>query len=85
MTPNGEMLRMVNDEYIRWPYSGLLNFYTTVEDEVELIERHELLMTAVRSYYWIEFESLFSKGELLWTEPKILEHRETEDLYKVDV
>jgi|TARA_Y100000310_G_scaffold169479_1_gene169526 hypothetical protein len=85
VTPNGEMLRMVNDEYIRWPYSGLLNFYTTVEDEVELIERHELLMTAVRSYYWIEFESLFSKGELLWTEPKILEHRETEDLYKVDV
>ena len=35
VTPYGEMLRMVHDEYIRWPYSGLLNFYTTVDDEIE--------------------------------------------------
>ena len=87
VTPNGEMLRLVDDEYIRWPYSGLLNFYTTVDDEIELVENDELemMLTAVKSYYWIEFESLFSKGELLWTEPKIIEYREAENLFEVNV
>ena len=86
VTPHGEMLRMVDDEYIQWPYSGLLNFYTTVDDEIELVENDELemMLTAVKSYYWIEFESLFSKGELLWTEAKILEYREAENLFKVN-
>ena len=86
VTPHGEMLRMVDDEYIQWPYSGLLNFYTTVDDEIELVENDELemMLTAVKSYYWIEFESLFSKGELLWTEPKILEYRESENLFRTN-
>ena len=65
-----------DSEYIQTCFSGLINFYTSIDDEVERIEKDlknneevdRFDGFKIYSWWWIEFNTLIDHGKCSWIE-----------------
>ncbi len=84
---NGSLYALMDSQYVKSAFSGLITFYTSIDDEVERVEK-DLKKNSdivdrfdgykISSWWWIEFNALIDRGTCSWIEVQEVKKHQAE-------